>query len=320
MNIKRTLGSLILLLLFTLVVSENDSFARAGGSKSFGSRGSRTTSPAAAPAPATGSAPSAMSQTPAPTPVAPPSPGLFGGGFGRGLMGGIVGGMLGGMLFRSLGFAGDGFGGGGFGLFEILLLAGIGYGIYVWMKRNSSVSYSPSGGGSSTLNAPETTFENSSAKAGGVSLFRPVEEGLRAILAMDPEFKVETFKNLVSDIFFKIQIGWGKRDAAYLSKFLTPEMNTIFERELGRLKAELKTNHIENISLRSIEIVEAWQEEGNDYITTLISANLLDFTKNDSTGEIISGSDSDPVSFNENWTFCRAIGSGGWTLSAIQQV
>lgn len=137
---------------------------------------------------------------------------------------------------------------------------------------------------------------------------------------MDPQFKVENFKNLVSDIFFKIQIGWGKRDTSYLSKFLTPEMNSIFDREIGRLKAEFKNNHIENISLRKVEIVEAWQEEGYDYITTLISANLLDYTRSDVSGEIVSGSDTEPVSFNENWTFCRPVGTGSWTLSAIQQV
>jgi predicted lipid-binding transport protein (Tim44 family) len=167
---------------------------------------------------------------------------------------------------------------------------------------------------------PGSNYGGSSFEQGGVSTLRPVEEGFKAISAMDPQFKVELFKNQATDIFFKIQIGWGKRDISYNSKFLTPEMISLFEREIGRLKTEQITNHIENISLRSVEIVEAWQEAGNDYITTLISANLLDYTKNDQTGEVVSGSDTEPVSFNENWTFTRPVGSGNWVLSAIQQV
>jgi predicted lipid-binding transport protein (Tim44 family) len=57
------------------------------------------------------------------------------GGFMRGLAGGIAGGILGGLLFRSLGFAGNGFGGGGIGLMDIILIGGILYAIYWFIKR-----------------------------------------------------------------------------------------------------------------------------------------------------------------------------------------
>jgi predicted lipid-binding transport protein (Tim44 family) len=320
MKMKTVLSSLSLILLFVFI-SETDSFARAGSSKSLGSRGSRTTSPAASPAPtAPAQSAATTSQPPVPLSAPQPSPGLFGGGFGRGLMGGMIGGMLGGMLFRSLGFAGDGLGGSGIGLFEILLLAGIGFGIYVWLKRNSTLSYSTAGGGAAPVSMPGSNYGGSSFEQGGVSTLNSVEEGLKAITAMDPQFKSELFKNQATDIFFKIQIGWGKRELSHISKFLTPEITSIFEREIARLKTEQITNHIENISLRSVKTVEAWQEAGNDYITTLISANLLDYTKNDQTGEVVAGSDTEPVSFEENWTFTRPVGSGNWILSAIQQV
>ena len=226
-----------------------------------------------------------------------------------------MGGVLGGLLFRSLGFAGDGLGHGGIGMFEILLLAGIAFGIYWWIKKRSTLAYAPSdGGGSLPSWGPSSSSQSS-------SLTLPsLEEGLRGIQAMDPQFQVEPFKEQISGLFFKIQIGWGKRELSYFSPLVTPEMNGIFEREIGRLKVEKKTNHLENISIRSVELIETWQEEGNDFITTLISANLLDYTKDDLTGAILIGSDIEPVSFKEYWTFTRPVGSGGWVLSAIQQV
>ena len=55
------------------------------------------------------------------------------GGFLRSLASGLVGGLLGGMLFRSLGFAG-GASGGGFGMMDLLLLAGVACLIY-WVVR-----------------------------------------------------------------------------------------------------------------------------------------------------------------------------------------
>jgi len=163
-------------------------------------------------------------------------------------------------------------------------------------------------------------YLKSSYRPSWVSASNPTEEGIKAITALDSQFNEDLFKKHAADIFFKIQIGWAKKDISYISNFLTPQMNSIFEREVGRLKAELNTNYIENISLVSVNVEEAWQEEGNDYITTCISASLLDYTKNDVTGEIVSGSDSEPVSFSEDWTFTRQQGDGTfWLLTAIQQ-
>lgn len=299
----------LMFILINLFVLDMASEARLGGGGSFGSRGSRTTTSPSSPAP--------RQTSPAPTPSQtspPPQSSLFGGGFGRGLMGGIAGGILGGMLFRSLGFASEGMGQGGrIGLFEILLMAGLAYGIYWWVKKRQTLAYSPAGSSASSYSSlPYAGGEN-------VSSVQDVEEGLKKIGAMDPRFTVESFKEQITETFFKVQVGWGKRELALIARYLTPEMNEILEREMTRLKVEKKTNHIENISIRQVEPVEAWQEEGNDFITVLISANLLDFTRDDQTGAIVAGSETEPISFKEYWTYVRPVGGGPWRLSAIGQ-
>jgi predicted lipid-binding transport protein (Tim44 family) len=78
-------------------------------------------------------------------------------------------------------------------------------------------------------------------------------------------------------------------------------------------------NRLENIAVRNVEIVEAWQETGQDFITALIYANLLDYTTDDATGQVVSGSKTDPVKFEEYWTFTRPVGNNPWRLSAINQ-
>jgi len=64
----------------------------------------------------------------------------------RNMAGGMMGGMLGSMLFSSFAGAGAGAGGmgggGGIGLFEIALLAGIGYLIYRYIKKKRADSSS----------------------------------------------------------------------------------------------------------------------------------------------------------------------------------
>lgn len=299
-------------LFLTITVTEFEAHARAGGSRSIGSRGSRSYAPPSRPS--TQAAPSRAQQA-AP---APPFQQPASGGFMRSMAGGIVGGMLGGMLFRSLGFSGmgGGVGGGGIGLFEILLIAGIGYLIYRYIKKNREQSTrntfepEPYYGGNAT---PITQgYQNNTPDV------EDVETGLSHIRQFDSYFDENRYNDLVMDNFFKIQGAWMNRDLTPVSNILTDEMRQVFQADIDTLIRDKKINRLENIAVRKVEIAEAWQESGQDYINTLIYANLLDYTT-DETGAVLSGSKSDPIKFEEYWTFSRPVGNNPWKLSAIDQ-
>jgi predicted lipid-binding transport protein (Tim44 family) len=121
------------------------------------------------------------------------------------------------------------------------------------------------------------------------------------------------------DDFFKIQGAWMNRDLAPVTGLLTEEMKRIFQEDLDRLLRDKQVNRLENIAVRNVEIAEVWQESGQDFITALIYANLLDYTTDDATGAVVSGSKTEPVKFEEYWTFTRPVGNNPWRLSAINQ-
>lgn len=318
-NVLRTFTLVAALMLMSFTVLQATAEARAGGGRSMGSRGSYSRQAT----PNYQSGPSAPRQQMAPAPMQ-----RQGGSFLSGMAGGIAGGLLGGMLFRSLGMAGTGVGGGGIGLFEILLLAGIGYMIYRFVKKKREMApvmvrhdyqddryrdqeagggYHPQHGGYSqpqVVNAPS---------------YESVENGISHIRQMDHSFDERAFKDQVMDIFFKVQGGWMNRDMAALSPLLSDEMRGIFQEDVNRLLRDKQVNRLENIAVRNVEITEAWQEAGQDYITTLIYANLLDYTTDDSTGAVVAGSKTEPVKFEEYWTFTRPVGNNPWRLSAISQ-
>jgi predicted lipid-binding transport protein (Tim44 family) len=309
------LFTIVMALLFAgFLLVEESAQARVGGGGSIGSRGSRSYSQPVAPPSQTPSRQYAPSQ-PSGTPYGQPSPGF--GGFGRSMLGGIAGGMLGGMLFRSLGFGGGyGGGGGGIGLFEILLLAGIGYLIYRFIKRRRD--------GESAYSEPGRVININDYQSQGQSQsYLPPQDdlgdGLSHIRQMDPSFDERRFNDTVMDHFFKIQGAWMNRDLSSVSSLLTDEMRSIMQKDVDTLIREKRVNRLENIAVRSVEISEAWQESGKDYITAMVYANLLDYTTDDSTGAVLSGSKTDPVKFEEYWTFTRPVGNNPWKLSAIDQ-
>lgn len=287
--------------------------ARAGGGRSMGSRGSRSYSrPAspAAPAQQRQNGPAFQQQSP----LGAQSPG---GGFLRSMAGGIMGGMLGGMLFRSLGFGGMGGGlggmGGGIGIFDILLIGGILYLIYRMIKKRRESQPVIAGNSYAWQQTPE---------AAPVEQYQPpptdAGAGISYIRQMDPSFSEERFSDQAMDYFFKIQGAWTGRDLSTVSSLLTDEMSRNFRTEFDQMKQSGRINRLENIAVRTVDIVEAWQEQGSDFVTARIYANLLDYTT-DESGQLLEGSKTEPVKFEEFWTFTRPVGPNAWKLSGIDQ-
>lgn len=317
-GIKRKLFMALFVALLATVVVENYAEARAGGSRSSGSRGSRSYSQPAGPStsPYRQQSPNQAQQ---PRPMQQPG----GGGFLRSMAGGLVGGMLGGMLFRSLGFGGGMGGmGGGIGLFDILLIGGIIYLIYRFIKkrREESPAYqAPSQGtyAAPGLDQQPNYYQPEPTTAYAASGDDPTA-GIAHIRQMDASFSEERFADQAMDIFFKIQGAWMHRDLSPVQPLLTDELRRTFQVDLDELKRQGRINRLENIAVRSVEIVEAWQEQGQDYVTARMYANLLDYTT-DEAGKVLEGSTSEPVKFEEYWTFTRPVGPNGWKLSAINQ-
>jgi len=302
------LACLVALALAPILLA-TDAWARAGGGRSGGSRGSRSYSSPAPASPSRGTLPSAPpSSFQQPQPQRP--------GLGGALMGGLaglaLGGILGSMLF------GHGMGG-GIGLMEILLIGGGLYLLFRMMRSRQgaaqpAVGYGQASGGPQAQPQPQL-YQAQTVDAGPGDL----ERGVSNIRQMDAAFDPARFSDTASDIFFRVQAAWMARDMRVASAAITPEMTEILQKDCDRLSGQGRINRLENIAVRSVTVTEAWQESGQDYVTVRFLANLLDYTVDERTGQIVEGSRTDPVKFEEYWTFVRPVGPNAWKLSAIQQ-
>jgi predicted lipid-binding transport protein (Tim44 family) len=322
--------TLFALLFLCAWVFQADAWARAGRGGSFGSRGSRSMT---APKPYTAPRPTAPSPTkPYTAPGATaPQPAPSSGGFLRSFGGGLLGGLVGGMLFRSLfggpsahGGAGAGTGGGGIGLLDILLLAGIAYLIYWYIKKKrqeaaAAPGYYQSSGTVALPPQPQYPPLYDQPQGPALEGDQDLERGLANIRQFDPSFDEAKFQDMCMDTFFKIQGAWANRDMGPVRNLLSDEMYRIFQADAEALKAQKQINRLENIAVRSVDITEAWQESGSDFITARVYANLLDYNVDETSGQVVEGSKTEPVKFEEYWTFTRPVGANAWQLSAINQ-
>ena len=296
------------------IVLESFVDARAGGGGSAGSRGSRSyQSPSRSSQPN----PSQPRREAAPPPQQPSPMAPQSGGFMRTFGTAMLGGFLGSMLFSGLahgGFGGlGGFGSSGIGFVEILLFAGLGYFLYRKFLRPAAAT------GYGTMQYQNTRDYSPQ--------YTPVQEApavnndidYRSLTMMDRSFDPNQFLKTAQDLFFKVQGAWNKQDATALRSLCGSELMQTWEQELNDLRARGHQNKMENIALRESEITEAWTENGQDYITVRLHANLLDYTVDQKSGNVVSGNNSDPIEFQEYWTFTRPVGPNPWKLTAVQQ-
>ena len=299
------------------IILESLADARAGGGSSVGSRGSRSYQAPTRPSQPSAPQREAIPQQPQqPAPMMPQSGGLM-----RGLGTAVLGGFLGSMLFSGLANAGGlgGLGGSGFGMMEILLFGGLAY--FLYRKFAASRATAAPGYGSMQYQDTQSHAPTPPSYASNP----PVQESLplngidyRSLTMMDRSFTPEQFRKTAQDLFFKIQGAWNKQDLAILRGLCGGELMKSWEDEIGRLKARGQKNRMDNIALRESEITEVWTENGEDFITVRLLANLLDYTVDDK-GAVVSGSDSNSVEFEEFWTFTRPVGPNAWKLTAVQQ-
>mgnify|MGYP001581392886 FL=1 len=295
-----------------------DAWARAGGGGSSGSRGSRSYSAPVRPSPS----PSSPSRPPTP-PSSFQQPAQRSGWMG-GLMGGIGGFFLGGLLGSML-FGGMGSGlFGGIGLIEMLIVGGLVYFTLSYMRRRQEPmpavprDYATSQGAEATpwqpgsLSPSTATFEAPAAPT-------DLDRGVGYIRQMDGAFDTVRFADTASDFFFKVQAAWMARDMGAARDLLTPEMHATLQKQCDQLRAERRVNRLENIAVRSVAVTEVWQEGGQDFVTVCFLANLLDYAVDETSNQVMDGSRTEPVKFEEYWTFNRPVGPNPWRLSAIQQ-
>lgn len=346
-RLKAFLAVVGIFCLLSLTFSEL-AWARAGGGRSSGSTGSRSVSPSAPSSRPTTPPPPSQSVQPQARPTTPPPPPRpmaqpQTSGFMRSLAGGLLGGFAGAMLFRGLAGAGGpgGMGGSsGFGLFDLILIGAVLYGLYYFLVKRKrqqgqggpggmlgglfggsgdSQPAPPPPGGYAPPPPPGASYAPPPPPSYGPDPAQELAQGLGYIRSMDPGFNEQAFKDYVMDAFFQIQAAYGQRDVASVGGLLTAEMLGILNNGIGQLKSKGQINRLENIAVRSVELGQAWQEQGQDYLTAFITANLLDYTVDEKTSQVVEGSNTQPVKFQELWTFTRPVGPNPWVLTAITQ-
>lgn len=248
---------------------------------------------------------------------APASTPATGGGLGRGLMGGLIGGAIGGMLFGSM----FGAGGSGMGILPLLILGGGAFFLYRKYASARKVAGNAAPNQYARQAAPPTSLFGGGAQAESAQTTYddPLDDGIQQIRQTDRDFDPAYFTEIASDVFFQVQAGWMHRELDPYRHLLGEQLAREYEEHFVEMRSKGHINKLESIAVRGVEIIQAGSDGREDFVTVLFTANLLDYTVDDTSGELISGSKTTPVKFREEWTWARPTGTQLWKLEGIKE-
>lgn len=143
-------------------------------------------------------------------------------------------------------------------------------------------------------------------------------EVVAAVTAKDPDFSAEQFKTYAADVFLRVQEAWEKKDWRVVRPFESDKLFNVHERQLQEFIDGKKTNHLDGQNIKEVALVSFKADGESEVLTVRLHANLLDYTTDDATGKVISGSKTERRDRMYRLSFIRAAGvktqkSGGFT-------
>ena len=124
----------------------------------------------------------------------------------------------------------------------------------------------------------------------------------------DPNFSEQAFREKLSNLYVQMQNAWQDRDFEPMRPYMTDALYTQFDRQLDELRKNGQTNHIDRIAVLGVTFSGWRTDEKNDSIVALVSTRIVDYTLDDRSGKLVSGSTSIEKFMTYQWTLVRTKG------------
>ncbi len=176
------------------------------------------------------------------------------------------------------------FAGNGFLLFLLIIFL-----VYYFNRRRTA-------GGGSTVHRP-------------AAYTPPSVTPLAKYKELDPGFDETVLRERISNLYVQMQNCWTAKDIEPLRPYFTDAYFQQMQRQLDNLKRAGRTNYVERIAVLSVELPGYRQEGGMDYLVANVHTRIVDYTLDDASGKLVSGSQDREKFMSYEWTLCRKSGT-----------
>ena len=127
--------------------------------------------------------------------------------------------------------------------------------------------------------------------------------------AVDPGFSLAALKTKCAALYIQMQNCWTQKDISSLRPYFDDALFAQMDRQLEALRAAHRTNYVERPTVLSVVPMGFRQSGGTDTIVVQLTARITDYTLDDSTGQLISGSRNQEKFMTYQWELSRPTGT-----------
>ena len=188
------------------------------------------------------------------------------------------------IIIGNQGPSGGSSGGGGIDLFEIVLILLI---IIIVIRYLRSRKQEHSGA---------QVYQASEEEPG-----LPIE----TLKQKDPNFNEQKLLEKVSNDYVRMQQCWQAKDWEPMRAVMTDQLYNQMLRQLDELKRNTVTNYVERIAVLNTRIMRYAVEGDNDVLVVRLQSRICDYTLDDETGNLVSGSRTRELFMTYDWKLIR---------------
>lgn len=107
---------------------------------------------------------------------------------------------------------------------------------------------------------------------------------------IDPNFSADDLVERISNLYVQMQNACTARDLSSLRPYFTDALYGQFDRQIQQLKAAGRVNHVDNIAVLGVTLRGWQQDDQNDRIIAEVRTRITDYTVDEKTGAVVSGS------------------------------
>ena len=152
-------------------------------------------------------------------------------------------------------------------------------------------------------------YMRSNQQGGGQNVYTAaVEEPglpLDTLKQKDPNFNEQALLEKVGNQYIQMQNAWQNKDWEPMRAIMTDALYNQMARQLQALIDAKQTNYVERIAVLETRIVRYAVEGDNDVLVVRLSTRITDYTKDDRTDEIVSGSTTRELFMVYDWKLIR---------------
>lgn len=125
---------------------------------------------------------------------------------------------------------------------------------------------------------------------------------------VDPDFDVQALSEKLANLYVQMQQAWTAKDIESVRPFFTDAFFAQMQNQLNQLIREHRTNYVESIAVLSVEPKTWYQEKEFDHIEVRLTARITDYTLDDDTKQLVSGSRDAEKFMVYQWDLSRKTG------------